>query len=142
LTTIELAPGEQQTCSPTAYDALRFGPHRVACWRYARSYRSRPSTRTRSPERSAARAADREAGRCRAELRAHLLARATWYQIDLKNEITSCCLRRRSARTSTLPPTKRWGWEFAVRWQPTPTFELRRGLNLLNAESGEARSAA
>jgi iron complex outermembrane receptor protein len=65
------------------------------------------------------------------------MARATWYQIDLENEIYFMPLAPPFGANLNLPPTERWGWEFAVRWQPAPTLEVGAGLNLLNAEFKE-----
>jgi iron complex outermembrane receptor protein len=141
LTTIEPAPAsaQSQTRSPTAYDAaLRFG---LTDWlalsgRYARSYRiptvdENAFTLTGNllePQTA-------KQGDVGLEFRVPtFFARATWYQIDLKNEIYFMPLVPPFGVNLNLPPTERWGWEFALRWQPAPEFQLAAGLNLLNAE--------
>ena len=144
LTTIEPAPasGQSQTRSPTAYDAaLSFG---LTEWlslsgRYARSYRI-PTVDENAFTLNGQLLEPQTAkqGDVGLELRVPtFFARATWYQIDLKNEIYFMPLAPPFGANVNLPPTERWGWEFAVRWQPMPTLELAGGLNLLNAEFKE-----
>jgi iron complex outermembrane recepter protein len=144
LTTIEPAPTSQQsqTRSPTAYDAaLRFG---LTEWlalsgRYARSYRI-PTVDENAFTLTGQLLEPQTAkqGDVGLELRVPtFMARATWYKIDLENEIFFMPLAPPFGANVNLPPTERWGWEFALRWQPAPTFELAAGLNLLNAEFKE-----
>jgi iron complex outermembrane recepter protein len=144
LTTIVPSPTSEQsqTRSPTAYDvALRFG---LTEWlalsgRYARSYRI-PTVDENAFTLNGQLLEPQTAkqGDVGLELRVPtFMARATWYQIDLNNEIYFMPLAPPFGANVNLPPTERWGWEFAVRWQPAPTFELAAGLNLLNAEFKE-----
>jgi iron complex outermembrane receptor protein len=62
-----------------------------------------------------------------------LTARATWYLINLKNEIYFMPLIPPFGFNTNLPPTQRKGWEFAVRWVPTPKLELAGSLNFQDA---------
>ncbi|MGE5794316.1 MAG: TonB-dependent receptor [Bacteroidota bacterium] len=144
LRTIEPAPvsTQNQTRSPTAYDAaLRFGitESLALSGRYARSYRL-PTVDENAFTFTGQLLEPQTAkqGDVGLELRVPtFMARATWYQIDLENEIYFMPLAPPFGANLNLPPTERWGWEFAVRWQPAPTLEVGAGLNLLNAEFKE-----
>ena len=61
-------------------------------------------------------------------------ARAGYYLIKLKNEIYFMPLIPPFGFNTNLPPTERKGWEFAVRWLPTPALELAGSLNLQQAK--------
>jgi len=63
-----------------------------------------------------------------------LTARAGYYLIKLKNEIYFMPLIPPFGFNVNLPPTERKGWEFAVRWLPTPALELAGSLNLQQAK--------
>ena len=141
LTVNQPAPAstQDQTRSPTAYDAaLRLG---LTDWlalsgRWARSYRLPTADENAfTLNNQLLEPQTAKQGEVALELRVPtFLARATWYQIDLENEIYFMPLVPPFGFNVNLPPTERWGWEFALRWQPAATLELGAGLNLLNAE--------
>jgi iron complex outermembrane receptor protein len=141
LDTVAPTPTSQQsqTRSPTAYDAaLRLG---LTDWlalagRWARSYRLPTADENAfTLNNQLLEPQTAKQGDVSLELRVPtFLARATWYQIDLENEIYFMPLVPPFGFNVNLPPTERWGWEFALRWQPAATLELGAGLNLLNAE--------
>ena len=132
-------PTQSQDVHPTAFDAaIRYAliPQLAIAGRLARSYRIATVDEngfTLTGDLLKPQTANQ--GDVALELRTGTFsARAGYYLIRLKNEIYFMPLIPPFGFNTNLPPTERYGWEFALRWMPIPEFELAGSLNLQNAK--------